>query len=158
MSISSFKEFIKEEEQLVIDIKADESPFMTSLDKLNADLDAVTDRPFTNSAVFMNAVRGTLERYGVLLPPNYVIPALAAEAETTYTLGDSGLYLYICHDMNDGAIEGYAQIVNEDELNALTDMGVEDSEDDQDEEDVLRKPWIPPARRDDDSGNDSEYA
>jgi hypothetical protein len=160
MSISSFKEFITEQEELVIDTNAE--LVVPNLDKVNEDLDAVTEAPFVNSAVFMNAVRGTLERYGVILPASYVMPMLSAEAETVYSLGDSGLYLYICHDLHDGLVEGYAQIVTEEDLDDL--MSMEDDEDVDSEEETkdsaARTHFELPAKRrsNDDSGNDSEYA
>lgn len=156
MSISSFKQFLNEQEELVID--TDSSIMQSHLDKINEDLDAITASPFTNSAVFMNAVRGTLERYGVLLPANYVMPTLSAEAETVYTLGDSGMYLYICHNLNDGLVEGYAQIVDEEELNSLTEMDFEESEDEPEE--VVNQYREPADRRRaaDDGGNNDEYA
>jgi hypothetical protein len=160
MSILKFKEFLNEQEELVIDVQPDVA--LQNLDGLNSDLDGVTENPFMNSAIFMNAVRGTLERYGILLPPSYVVPTLSAEAETVYTLGESGYYLYMCHNQNkDSLIEGYAQVVDEDELNDLVDMDKLAAEEDELENEYstrkTRNPY-PAARRDDDSGNDSEYA
>lgn len=158
MSILKFKEYITEQEELVIDTQTE--VLMSQLEKANEDLDAVTEDPFVNSAIFMNAVRGTLERYGIVLPPSYTVPMLSAEAETVYTLGDSGMYLYICHNQNeDSLIEGYAQVVNQEELDDLVDMDKFASEEDEEEGAISSKPdWVPPARaKDDDSGNDSEY-
>lgn len=158
MSLLKFKEFLNEQEELAIDLVSDLP--LNNLDGLNADLDSVTENPFMNSAIFMNVVRGTLERYGIIVPQGYEIPTLSAEAETVYSLGDSGHYLYICHNRNeDSLIEGYAQIVTEDELNDLVDMDKFASEEDELESDYSsNKSWTPPARRDDDSGNNSEYA
>lgn len=158
MTILKFKEFITEEEQLHIDVDPEQA--MKQLDQVNSDLETVTASPFMNSAVFMNAVRGTLERYGIILPPSYVMPTLSAEAETVYTLGETGKFLYICHNPNaDSLIDGYAQIVDEEELDELVDMDkFADQEESLEAEYSVRKPWVPPARRDDDSGNNSEYA
>lgn len=153
----SFKSFITEEE-LLIQVH---SGAQLSVEKLNADLDAITERPFVNSAVFTNAVRGTLERYGILLPPSYVMPMLSSEAETVYKLGDLGKYLYVCHDLVDGVVDGYAQIVDEDELNDLIDMDKfkEDSAERDDKIEAAKRMFIPPDRRRaaDDGGNTNEY-
>jgi hypothetical protein len=150
-----FKEYLNESEELHIDMDTDF--MMQHLDNLNDALEAVTEDPFPNSAIFINAVRGTLERFGVVLPPNYVMPMLSQEAETVYTLGESNMYLYIVHNLHDGLVEGYAQIVNEDELNDLVEMNGEESDEEEDL-DAAKREWTPPARRDDDSGNTDEYA
>ena len=168
MPLLNFKEFLNEQEELHLDVNPEIA--LSQLDKVNADLDSVTEDPFLNSAIFMNTVRGTLERYGILLPPSYVTPTLSVEAETVYTLGSSDHYIYIVHNQNgDGLIEGYAQIVDESDLNDLVDMKGEDEDD---EECGCNDPScatchngnpsptgykVLPARRDDDSGNDSEY-
>lgn len=155
-NLLKFAEYLSEQEELVLDINPELA--LQNLEALNDSLDEVTATPFLNSAIFMNTVRGTLERFGILLPAGYEIPTLSAEAETVYTIGDSGYYLYVCHNENgDSLIEGYAQIVNEDELNDLVDMEKFASEEDELEGELEQKPWIPPARRDDDSGNDNEY-
>ena len=149
-----FNQFIAEQEDLVIDVDA--KVFVDNLSKLIDDLDSVTEKPFMNSAVFMNAVRGTVERYGIILPPGYEIPMFSLEAETVYALGDTGYYLYMAHNLEDGAVEGYATIATQEELDYL---GAAQPEEDDEEEDDMeeKKPWIPPARRDDDSGETSEY-
>jgi len=155
MTIISFKDYLSEQEKLNID--TDSSILESHVDKLNEDLDAITLNPFSNSSVFMNAIRGTAERYGIILPASVEMPMLSEEAETVYTLGTSGLYLYICHNPgDDNLVEGYAQIVDEEELDDLMSMDEDDEESEAETEE--QKPWTPPARRDDDSGNDSEYA
>lgn len=154
-----FSEFIKEEEHVQIDIDLKNSP-LGEIDKINADLDAVTLNPFINSALFVNAVRGTLERYGIVLPAHSNLQQLSLEGETVYQLGDSGQYIYMVHNLNpESQVEAWAQIVDSEELADLTSL-------DSDENDVDVVPdngpteWMkyPKARRDDDSGNTAEYA
>lgn len=130
---------------------------LSQLEKLNNDLEKVTSNPFMNSAVFLNAVRGTLERYGVQLP-NPSMQMLSREGEYVYSLGDSH-YVYIVFDSNSvGAVEGYAQVVDEDELNDVVGSDFEAAEPETPAENP-KTPWIPPDRRKaaDDSGNTNEY-
>lgn len=151
-----FKDFLSEETHVVIDGHPDLA--LMSIDKVNEDLDAVTLQPFVNSALFVNAVRGTLERYGIVLPAHSNMQQLSMESEVVYSLGDSGFYVYMVHNLNpDGYVEGYASIVDEEELGDLAALGGEvDAE--EFEQPEPPKPFIPPARRDDDSGNTAEYA
>lgn len=153
----SYKEFLKENQQEpAIPIVGDHKFTLDNLDKANEDLDLVTNTTFVNSSIFVNAVRGTLERFGVVLPAASNMQQLAIEAEYVYALGDSGHYVYMVHDLDpDGHVEGYAQIVDQEELADLKEL--DDDEDNQlpSEPNQIRK--YPPARRDDDSGNDSEY-
>ena len=148
----SFKQFITEQEEIVLSV--DKRLMLTRIDDLNSELDSATERGFVNSSVYANTLRNILERYGIVLPAPTVMPMLASDAETVYTLGETEHYLYITHDTNDdGVVEGYAQVVTEDELNSLSSMDssewMEKGEDDAEE--VNRR--IPYARRDDDSGN-----
>ena len=172
----SFKDYLKEEWDTSI-IEVDSKLWREHVDVLNAELEKVTEKDFINSHVFMNTVRGTLERYGILLP-RYL--SVEQEAEIVYTLhdhtddsrqdytqggeknydGEPDLekFLYIVHNLSpEGHVEGYAQIVDEGALEELKHMGVSDLPT---EPEVVtpQKPWIPPARRDDDSGNTDEYA
>lgn len=152
-----FKEFITEQEDLTLDV--DNSIVLKVVDEVNAALDLVTARPFVNSAVFMNAVRGTLERYGIVLPPSVVMPMLSTEAETVYSLGDSGMFLYIVHNPDEGGVDGYAQIVDQDDLDDLQSMNDMEGDDDEAEDEAAQRQWIPPDRRKaaDDGGNNDEY-
>jgi hypothetical protein len=147
-----FKEFLYEQEDLVIDEVPQQ--LLSQIDSLNAELDQVTEQPFINSAVFFNLIRNTLERFGIVLPPGYEMPMLSVDSETAYMLGDSGYYVYIVHNTEIGGVIGYAQIVNKTDLDDLMSAEAMSPND----EVILNKPWIPPARRDDDSGNDAEYA
>jgi hypothetical protein len=154
-----FKEFIAEEGEVHLDV--DPKLALSNLDKANDDLDKVTDATFRNSAVFINAVRGTLERYGILLPAFSNMQQLSMEGETVYALGDSGMHVYMVHNLNnEGAVEGYATIVNKSDLDDLLRLKGEPDESIPDAPDSNpgKLPWYPKARRDDDSGNDNEYA
>lgn len=157
----SFKQFITEQEDLVLSV--DKRLMLTQIDDLNSELDSATERAFVNSSVYANTLRNILERYGIVLPAPTVMPMLASDAETVYTLGETDHYLYITHDTNeDGLIEGYAQVVTDDELKSLSSMDSSewmqsDEEEDAAEEGMKRTSY---ARRDDDSGNgnDVQYA
>jgi hypothetical protein len=156
-----FKEFVLGEEHVVINIDMKDVP-SDSVDKVNEDLDTITLNPFVNSAMFVNSVRGTLERYGILLPAHSNMQQLALEGEYVYQLGNSGQYVYMVHNLNpEGNVEGYAQIVDSEELEDLKDLN------DTDDEDIVEpdndngpSEWMkyPKARRDDDSGDNAEYA
>ena len=154
----TFKEFITEDHHQV-EIDIDPKVALLQLEKVNEDLEAVTARPFQNSAVFINAVRGTLERYGILLPPYSNIQQLSLEGETVYALGESGMFVYMVWNLSDEhALEGYAQIVNSEDLEDLKQQNAPE-ENFKEPSELKVSDWrrYPPARRDDDSGNDSEY-
>lgn len=126
--MQTFKEFLNEQETTLITDAPDKNLLEENLDVLNNDLDAVTDKPFVNNLVFVNAVRGTLERYGIKLPAGYESFAMSIEAESVYSMdNDSGYYLYMVFNLNpDGYVEGYAQIVDEDDLQDLLSIDSED--------------------------------
>lgn len=155
-----FKEYVTEEHTAEVDLDNVTPDYVLShLDKANEDLDKVTEQPFVNSALFVNAVRGTLERYGIVLPAHSHMQQLSLEAEYTYAIGESGHFVYMVHNLNpEGYVEGYAQIVDADELQDLKAMNDDWDEDEvpADAETPMHK--YPPARRDDDSGNTDEYA
>lgn len=157
-----YKEFITEEEMTVA-IDTDTKLLLSHLDKANEDLDSVTEAPFLNSALFVNTVRGTLERYGVILPTESNLQQLSMEGEVVYALGESGYFVYMVHNLNpEGNVEGYAQIVNEEDLNDLkAELGDYDNDeeiaDGETSSDVSNWAKYPKARRDDDSGNTNEY-
>lgn len=152
-----FREFLNEEEYVHIDFDVNNSS-LGDLEKINEDLDAVTANPYVNSAVFVNSVRGTLERYGIVLPAHVNMQQLSLEGEYVYSLGDSGQFVYMVHNLDDnGNVEGYAQIVDSDELEDLIDLNAEEPTEDVEAE-VSDWAKYPKARRDDDSGNTNEYA
>ena len=151
----SFKEFIGEDAGVYVDVKPDLASLQ--LDKANEDLETITLRPFQNSSVFVNAVRGTLERYGIALPVTSTMQQLSLEGELTYALGETGMFVYVVWNQNpEGILEGYAQIVNKEDLDDLQGISGEPEE-------VKELDPTPPslrypkARRDDDSGNTNEY-
>ena len=152
-----FKDYIAEDHTVEIDLNnVEPSLVLSHLEKANEDLDRVTEEPFVNSALFVNAVRGTLERYGIVLPAHANMQQLSVEAEYVYAIGESGYYVYIVHNLNpDGYVEGYAQVVDSEELEELKDMDDDDFEEEREE--TPQQPKYPPARRDDDSGNSNEY-
>jgi hypothetical protein len=158
----SFREFIKEStEHVQIDIDLNKGP-LGQIEKANEDLDAVTANPYVNSAMFVNSVRGTLERYGILLPAHANMQQLSLEGEYVYALGNSGQYVYMVHNLNpEGNVEGYAQIVGQDDLDDLLSLTTDENDVDE-PENKNQEPseWMkyPKARRDDDSGNTNEYA
>lgn len=151
----TFNKFITEaaEETLDVDAKHVNGNF----DAINADLDVLTEKPYQNAPIFLNQLRGTLERYGILLPQSATQQFLDLGAELDYLLGDSGLHLYIVYDTNeDGFVNGYAQLVTPEELNSLMSMDSEDLLDKEDDEIEMRpSTWY--AKRDDDAGNSDEY-
>jgi hypothetical protein len=160
-----FREFIKgslnETEHHVIDVDL-KSGQVAQFEKVNQDLDAVTENPYINSAMFVNSVRGTLERYGILLPAHSNMQQLSLEGEYVYALGDSGYFVYMVHNLNpEGNVEAWAQIVNQDELNDLGTLDADENDVDE-PKDTSQQPteWMryPKARRDDDSGDTAEYA
>jgi hypothetical protein len=165
LTFREFKQTIEEQKDTTIVIDDIPDQTMQSLDTINDTLDKITDRKFVNSAVFINTVRATLERFGIILPPEHQMAMLSSDSETVYALGDTNQNLYITHDTYEGQVEGYAQIVNDEDLHDLMNAADDDDEEEEDdseeeddgEEEVQPRRWIPPARRDDDSGNTSEY-
>jgi len=151
-----FNEFIIEASDgtLEVDAKYIEGNF----DAINADLDALTEKPYQNAPIFLNQLRGTLERYGMLLPQSATPQFLDLGAEIVYLLGDSAYHLYIVYDTNeDGYVDGYAQVVSSDELSDLMATDSEDLLDREDDEDVKPRPSDWYRKRDDDAGNTDEY-
>jgi hypothetical protein len=62
-----------------------------------------------------------------MLPDSANMHFLSMSAELVYMLGESNLHLYIVFDTNeDGFVDGYAQIVTDDELEDLVKMDTED--------------------------------
>lgn len=158
--MENFREFFENPEHIRIDIAPEHLlPQLPQLEKVNDDLDTVTLPVFVNSAVFVNTVRGTLERYGIILPAHSQMQQLDLEGEWVYELGDSGYFVYMVHNLNDdGAVEGYATICDEEELEDLLELGsTEDNDEDIVEPIDQPRRRLPPASRDDDSGNTNEY-
>lgn len=178
--MQSFKDFINEERQIdTLRIEVDSNLIGNNKDAMNADFDRLTAMPFQNPIVFYNQLRGTLERYGMIVPPGATRHFLNFDAELSMPLGDSGLFLYVVFNTHKNTkVEGYAQVVDAAELAHL--MGSEDpreeeeegmeeeneeeekeeeseEEEMEDDEDEMSDNEKYRKRKDDDSGNDSEY-
>lgn len=150
-----FNEFIAEEFDQVLPV--DEKHLESNIDTINAELDALTEKPYQNAPIFLTQLRGALERFAVLIPQEATKHFLNLGAELAYKLGELDQYLYIVYDTNDdGFVDGYAQIVSSDELEDLFDM--ESSEVlNTDRDPITMRPSTWYAKRDDDAGNSDEY-
>lgn len=151
-----FKQFLIQEEAPPVEggtVDADDN-ILKQVELINAELDKSTDITFTTSVVFVDTVRQILERYGVLLPGEINRYAMNSALELVYKLGASDMHLYMVWNLNDyGWTEGYAQVVDSSELNAL--KGMDDDEWMKNEPIITKK--TPYAAKDDDSGDTSEY-
>ena len=162
-----FSEFLKEAADPVIEVD-DARRLLNNKDDINTNLDALTAKPYQNAPIFLTQLRGVLERYGINLPQSVTPNFLNLSAELVFALSSASSSmpagedaptltdqsLYIVFDTNDdGYVDGYAQIVDKDELKDLLGMDPTEYLD----HNPIPKQWIPPARRDDDSGNTSEY-
>lgn len=150
-----FSQFLNEATDAVVDV--DSKWLSNNVDALNADLDALTEKPYQNAPIMLAQLRGTLERYGMLLPQSATPQFMNLSAEVAYALGDSGYNLYAVYDTNeDGFVDGYAQVVTDDELSDLMNM---DSNEvlntDRDMIKIRPSTWYAP--REDDGGDTSEY-
>lgn len=166
--MQKFKDFINEEYQTnPLHIEVDSATLQNNKDSMNADFDRLTAAPYQNSIVFYNQLRGTLERYGMIIPPGATRHFLNFDGELSFKLGDSGLYLYVVFNTHKNTkVEGYVQIVDEMELNHLMNSDdedpreeeeedyeeneIEDEEDEMGDNENYRK-------TDDDAGNTGEY-
>lgn len=114
-----FKEYLEEKTNVTIDIQAD-SGWLKRLQEINADLAKVTAKPFLNSPLFVNACRGTLERYGILLPSYQAVQQVSMEADVVYALGDSGYFIHMVHNLDcHGNVDGHCKILSQAELDTL---------------------------------------
>jgi len=120
-----FKEFLKEAHDEVLPI--DSAWLQSNMEVMNNELEVLTAKPYQNAPVFLNQLRGFLERYGTMLPASATPQFLNLSAELVYALGDSECYLYIVYETGeDGFVDGYAQIVDNADLQDLLDMEPED--------------------------------
>jgi len=169
--MQSFKNFISEERQIdTLRIETDSAVLKNNKDAINADFDRLTANPFQNPIVFYNQLRGTLERFGMVIPPGATKHFLNFDAELSMPLGESDLFLYVVFNTHKNTkVEGYAQIVDIEELQKLMgsddpreedeeeDEGEEDEDEMEDDEDEMSDNEKYRKRKDDDSGDDSEY-
>lgn len=150
-----FSEFLKEEHNDTDVLEVDSNWLEGNKGALNSELDALTSKPYQNAPIFLNQLRGCLERYGMLLPQNATPNFQNLECELVYILGDSAYFLYVVYNTNDdGFVDGYAQIVDESELNDLVDM---DKMEMFDRDPIKMRPSTWYAPREDDGGNTNEY-
>jgi hypothetical protein len=152
--MQTFNEFLAEQTSDVIQV--DNRNIEQNMDSINAELDALTEKPYQNAPIFLAQLRGVTERYGFPLPQSATDHFLDLGAELMYILGTSPYNLYVVYDTNeDGFVDGYAQIVSDDELEDLLGMDSEELLGDREEIEMRPSTWY--AKRDDDSGDDSEY-
>ncbi len=148
-----FSEFLKEENEDVLEVDA--RYLENNREALNNDLDVLTKKPYQNAPIFLNQLRGTLERYGMILPQEATPNFLNLSAELVYSLGETSYFLYIVFDTaDDGFVDGYAQVVDEEELKDLATM---DKDEMLNHDPVAMRPSTWYAKRDDDAGNTNEY-
>lgn len=154
----TFKQYITEANDATISV--DYAHVEKNKDALNAELDALTEKSYQNAPIMLAQMRGVLERYGIQLPASATNNFINLSAELVYLLQGQGEeagdnHLYIVFDTNDqGYVDGYAQLVDSDELQDLVGMDAEDLE----KEPIYQKKMELPAKaKDDDSGNDDEY-
>lgn len=149
-----FKDFLKEAYDEVLPV--DSAWLESNMETMNNELEVLTAKPYQNAPIFLNQLRGFLDRYGTMLPASATAQFLNLSAELVYALGDSGYNLYIVYETGeDGFIDGYAQIVNDADLQDLLDMEPEDLLGDRGEVKTRASTWY--AKRDDDAGNSDEY-
>jgi len=155
--MKGFKDFLNEELEVDV-IEVDSTSIANNKDTLNAELDALTEKPYQNAPIFLSQLRGCLERYALQLPAEVTPNFLNLSAELVYGLGDTDYNLYVVFDTNeeDGFVDGYAQVVDSDELSDLINMDKEDVLGDREKLEIRPSTWY--AKRDDDSGNTDEYA
>lgn len=131
--MQKFIEFINEEHGDPMYIATDSDVLMNNKDAMNADFDRLTAMPYQNSIVFYNQLRATLERYGMIIPPGATRHFLNFDGELSFKLGDGLLYLYVVFNTHkNNKLEGYAQVVDEEELQKL--MDAEDPREEEEEE------------------------
>lgn len=154
-----FKQYLEEKHNVTIDIQSD-SGWLKRVHEINADLAKVTARPFLNSPLFVNACRGTLERYGILLPSYQAVQQVSMELDVVYALGDSGYFVHMVHNLDcNGNVDGHCKVITQAELDTIGELIPDEEEgccDNPAVNDVNRM-RRQVRRSNDDSGNDGEY-
>lgn len=153
-----FKEYLKEDlDSAPVHIDVDDRYLENNAEALNNEFDRLTEKPYQNAPIFLNQLRGTLERYGMMIPAVSTKHFLNLEAELVFTLGKTDRFLYVVYNTNDdGYVDGYVQVVNREELNDLMKMDVDDLVNSERDAIKMRaSTWY--AKRDDDAGNSDEY-
>ena len=149
-----FKEYLSESHDEVMPI--DSKWLSGNLEAINNELDALTAKPYQNAPIFLNQLRGVFDRFGSMIPQSATAHFLNLSSELVYALGDSGYYLYVVYDTgDDGYVDGYAQVVDSDDLKDLLGMDPEEILGDRENMPVRHSDWY--RKRDDDAGNSNEY-
>lgn len=151
-----FREFLQEEPEEEV-LSVDTQYVNDNTPAINAELDVLTNNPYQNAPIFLAQLRGVLERYSMILPSTATKNFLNLDAEMVYTLGETGNYMYIVYNTNeDGMVDGYAQIVSEEELEDLLDMDTSDVvNSDREMVSARHSDWY--RKHDDDAGDTGEY-
>jgi len=152
-----FKEYINENAAFYAPkpIEVDTRRLTQICAALNAELDVLTAKPYQNAPIFLNQLRSCLEKNGMLLPAEATPHFLNLGAELIYKMGETEYNLYIVYDTtDDGYVDGYAQIVNQEDLQDLLGM---DQAEYMGHNEIKQRPSTWYAPRNDDSGEDSEY-
>ena len=123
--MQTFADFLNEAFDEIIDV--DSRHLEQNMDAINADLDALTEKPYQNAPIFLSQLRAVTEKYGFPLPQSATNNFLDLGAELVYMLGESDYHLYVVYDTGeDGFVDGYAQVVSNDELDDLLNMDSEE--------------------------------
>lgn len=150
-----FNQFLNEAVDSVVEV--DSRWLENNVETMNAELDKLTEKPYQNAPIMLTQLRGFFERYGMLLPQSVTPQFMNLSAEVTYALGDSSYNLYIVYDTNDdGFVDGYAQVVTDDELDDLMNLDTDELVG-SDREPIKMRPSTWYAAREDDGGNTDEY-
>jgi len=168
--MQDFKTFISEQNDDKMEplyIEVDERTLENNKDAINSDFDRLVTAPYKNPIVFYDQIRGTLQRYGMIVPPHATKHFLNFDAEMVFKLGTSPYFLYVVFNTkHNGLVDGYTQVVDDEELDHLlsedeapnldddeSESELESDDDDDDMEDYgMRR-----RKMDYDSGNDGEY-
>lgn len=152
--MQTFNDFLTEAFDEIIQLDA--RYLEQNIDKINSHLDSLTEKPYQNAPIFLNQLRGVTELYGFPLPQSATSNFLDLGAELIYMLGESNYHLYIVYDTgDDGFVDGYAQVVSNDELEDLLDMDSDEILGDREDMPVRHSDNY--RKRDDDAGNTDEY-
>jgi hypothetical protein len=116
---------------------------MSDVEEVNQKFDSVLAGKFKNPEIILQTVQSILLGYGVNLPN---IETDGIDDEFVFNVesidGNDAMYLYIAVDQDDtGMFEGYAQIIDGEDLEDLEEMDddIEDEDDDKDDESYLRQ-------------------
>ena len=141
-------------------IEVDSRSLENNMESINQYFDSLAKHPYRNVMVFYDQVRGTLERYGMIVHPDATKHFMNFDSEMAFKLGDTMYFLYVVYNTkSNGLVDGYAQVVDEEELDHLINSGDAPNLDDDSEEDETEEMGDNENYRktDDDAGNTGEY-